>query len=93
MCLLLITQSFNMCSITNRCLKKSLKIMNLAAILDLKIFTNVINDYLDHHYVSGYFKNAFWSLYLKLYEKFHIFNVVHFGLQIMALMGKMLGVS
>ena len=38
---------------------KSLKIMNMVAILDLKIFTNVINKCLDYEYVSGYFQNTF----------------------------------
>ena len=36
-------QSYNLCAMTNRFPTKSLQIMNLAAIFDLKIFTNVIN--------------------------------------------------
>ena len=32
---------------TNRFLTKSLKIMKMAAILDLEIFTNVINKYIN----------------------------------------------
>ena len=36
-----------MYAITNRFLTKSLKIMNMAAILDLKIFTNIINKYIN----------------------------------------------
>ena len=43
-------QSYNLCVMTNRFPTKSLQIMNLAAILDLKIFTNVINTYLDYQY-------------------------------------------
>ena len=52
MSLLLITQSYNRCAITNRFLTKSLKIMNKAAVLDLKKSTNVINKYLDYEYAS-----------------------------------------
>ena len=37
-------QSYNLCGMTIRFPAKSLQIMNLAAILDLKIFTNVINN-------------------------------------------------
>ena len=37
-------QSYNLCATTNRSPTKSLQIMILAAILDLKIFTNVINN-------------------------------------------------
>ena len=43
-------QSYNLCAITNHFPTESLQIMNLAAILDLKIFTNVINKCLDHQY-------------------------------------------
>ena len=43
-------QSYNLCAMTNRFPTKSLQIMNLAAILDLKIFTNVINKYLVYQY-------------------------------------------
>ena len=43
-------QSYNLCVMTNRFPRKSLQIMNLAAILDLKIFTNVINKGLDYQY-------------------------------------------
>ena len=43
-------QSYNLCAMTNRFPTKSLQIMNLAAILDLKILTNVINIYLDYQY-------------------------------------------
>ena len=43
-------QSYNICAMTNRFPTKSLQIMNLAAILDLKIFINVINKYLDYQY-------------------------------------------
>ena len=43
-------QSYNLCAMTNRFPTKSLQIMNLAAILDLKIFTNVINKCLDYQY-------------------------------------------
>ena len=43
-------QSYNLCAMTNRFPSKSLQIMNLAVILDLKIFTNVINIYLDYQY-------------------------------------------
>ena len=48
----------------------SLKIMNIAAILDLKIFTVVIFNYPSYECVSGYFQNAFFPLYVKSYEKF-----------------------
>ena len=43
-------QSHNLCAMTNRFPTKSLKIMNMAAILDSKIFTNVINKCLDYQY-------------------------------------------
>ena len=43
-------QSYNLCAMTNRFPTKSLKIMNLAVILDLKIFTYVINKGLDYQY-------------------------------------------
>ena len=43
-------QSYNLCAMTNRFPTKSLQIMNLSAILDLKIFTNVINKGLDYQY-------------------------------------------
>ena len=62
--------------------------MNLAAILDLEIFTNVINNYLDYLYCIWYFQNAFISTLFKIIWKIRIFNVGHFGLQIAALMGK-----
>ena len=42
----------------------------MAAILDLKIFTNVINKYLNYKYVNGYFQMQFYPLYLKSCEKF-----------------------
>ena len=69
MVLLLITQSYSICNITNCFLTKSLKIMNMAAIFDFKIFTNAIDKYLDYEYVSWYFKMRFYRLYLKSYEK------------------------
>ena len=40
---------------------KSLQIVNLAAILDLKLFTNVIKECLDYQHFIGYFQNAFVS--------------------------------
>ena len=43
-------QSYNLCAMTNCFPTKSLQIMNLAAIFDLKIFTNVINKCLDYQY-------------------------------------------
>ena len=43
----MITQSYDIYAITNRFLTKSLKIMNMAAILDLEIFTDVMNKYLN----------------------------------------------
>ena len=43
-------QSYNLCAMTNRFPSKSLQIMNLEAILDLKIFPNVINKCLDYQY-------------------------------------------
>ena len=43
-------QSYNLCAMTNSFPTKSLQIMNLAAILDLEIFTNVINKCLDYQY-------------------------------------------
>ena len=43
-------QSYNLCAMTNRFPTKSLQIMNLVAILDLKIFTNVINKGSDYQY-------------------------------------------
>ena len=43
-------QSYNLCALTNRFPTKSLQIINLAAILDLKIFINVINKCLDYQY-------------------------------------------
>ena len=42
----MITKSYDLYAITNRFLTKSLKIMNMAAILDLEIFTNIINKYI-----------------------------------------------
>ena len=66
MTLLLIIQSYDICAITNRFLTKSLKIMNIAAILDWKIFTNVMNKYVDYEYVSWYFTNAFLSTLFKI---------------------------
>ena len=51
---------------TNRFPTKSLQIVNLAAILDLKIFTNVINECLDYQYFIGYFQNAFVSNLFKI---------------------------
>ena len=72
---------------------KSLQIINLAAILDLKIFTNVINKCQDYQYFTWYFQNAFVSTLSKIIWKIHIFNVGHFGLQITALMGKIQGGS
>ena len=47
---------------TNGFPTKSLQIVNLVAILDLKIFTNVKNEYLDYQYFIGYFQNAFVSI-------------------------------
>ena len=55
------TQSYDIYAITNRFLTKSLKIINMAAILDLEIFTNVKNKY-----VSGYSQNGFLSTLLKI---------------------------
>ena len=46
----LFEQSYNLSAMTNRFPTKSLQIMNLAAILDLKIFTNVRHIYLDYQY-------------------------------------------
>ena len=43
-------QSYSLCAMTNHFPTKSLQIMTLAAILDLKIFTNVINKCLDYQY-------------------------------------------
>ena len=43
-------QSYNLCAMTNRFPTKSLQIMNMAAILDLKIFTDVINECLEYQY-------------------------------------------
>ena len=51
---------------TNHSPTKSLQIVNLAAILDLKIFTNVINECLDYQYFIGYFQNAFVSTLFKI---------------------------
>ena len=51
---------------TNRFPKKSLQIMNLAAIFDLKILTNAINECLDFHHFIGYFQNAFVSTLFKI---------------------------
>ena len=48
---------------------KITKIMNLAAILDLKIFTNTINKYKNYQYYS--FKTFFYSLYLNNVKNFH----------------------
>ena len=75
-------QSYNLCAMTNRFPAKSLQIVNLAAILDLKIFTNVINECLDYRYFIGYFQNASVSTLFKIIRKIHIFNVGHFGLRI-----------
>ena len=58
-------QSYNLCAMTNRFPTKSLQIMNLAAIFDLKIFINVINECLDCQYFIGYFQNAFLSTLFK----------------------------
>ena len=41
----MITQSYDIYAITNRFLTKSLKIMHMAAILDLEKFTKTINKY------------------------------------------------
>ena len=76
---------------TNRFSTKSLQIVNLAAILDLKIFTNVINECLDCQYFIGYFQNAFVSTLFEIIWKIYIFNVGHFGLRIAALLGKIQG--
>ena len=62
MTLVLVTQSYNICAITNCFHTKSLQIINMAAILDLKIFTNVINKHLNYEYVGGYFQNEFLSI-------------------------------
>ena len=78
---------------TNSFPTRSLQIMNLAAILDLKIFTNIINECLDYQYFIGYFQNAFVSTLSKIIWKINIFNVGHFGLRIAALMGKIQGGS
>ena len=43
-------QSYNLCAMINRFPTKPLQIVNLAAILDLKIFSNVINECLDYQY-------------------------------------------
>ena len=43
-------QSYDLCAMTYRFPRKSLQIMNLAAILDLEIFTNVINKCLNYQY-------------------------------------------
>ena len=51
---------------TNRFPTKALQIVNLAAILDLKIFTNVINKCEDYQYFIGYFQNAFVSTLFKI---------------------------
>ena len=56
--------------------------MNLAAILDLKIFTNTINKYKNYQYYS--FKTFFYSLYLNNVKNFHcrpfwIANCTHMG--------------
>ena len=59
-------QSYNLCAMTNRFPTKSLQIMNFAAILDLEIFTNVINKYLDYQYCILYFQNAFLSTLFKI---------------------------
>ena len=59
-------QSYNLCAMTNRFPTKSLQIMNLVAILDLKIFTKVINKYLDYQYYISYFQNAFLSTLFKI---------------------------
>ena len=67
---------------------QNLQIMDMAAILDLKIFTYVINKHLNYEYVSGYFQNVFLSTLFKIIRKIYIFIVGHFGLQIAALMGK-----
>ena len=60
----------NLCSITNRFRIKSLQIMALTAILDLKIFTNFLNRFLDYQYVSVNFEMNFYALYSKLYAFF-----------------------
>ena len=65
----------------------------MAAILDLKIFTNVINKCEDYQYFIGYFQNAFVSTLFKIIWKIYIFNVGHFGLRIAALLGKIQGGS
>ena len=48
-------QSYKLCAMTITFPTKSLQIMNLAAILDLKLFTNVINKGLDYQYCIRYF--------------------------------------
>ena len=78
---------------TNRFPTKSLQIVTLAAILDLKIFTNVINICEDYQYFIGYFQNAFVSTLFKIIWKIYIFNVGHFGLRIAALLCKIQGGS
>ena len=67
--------------------------MNMAAILDLTIITNVIDKYLGHQYVIAYFQNAFLSTLFKIIWKINIFNVGHFGLEIATLMEKIQGAS
>ena len=87
MSLLLITQSYNRCAITNRFLTKSLKIMNKVAILDLKTSTNVINKYLDYEYASWYFQNVFLSTLFKimkhLYFQFWPYWIANCGLHVL----------
>ena len=51
----------NLRAMTNCFPTKSLQIVNLAAILDLKLFTNFINECLDYQHFIGYFQNAFVS--------------------------------
>ena len=64
------------------------KNMNILSILDMELFTNFFDKYLNYEYVSGYFQNGFLSSLFNIILKIYIFNVGHFGLHIAALMGK-----
>ena len=78
----LIDKLYNLCYISNCFVTKLLKFILLDAILKFKIFTNVINNYLDRQYISGYFPNAILCTLFKIISKIPILNDGHFELQI-----------
>ena len=56
---------------------KTLKIVNVAAILDMKIFVKVIYVFLDYANVNGTIRNAIYDLNLKVHTNFQVLNIGH----------------